>query len=88
MNSLAESGFSQGPQERKETREMRIALAAGGRTLEHSNTLIAAYDAALACEDGEQLKEAEDRVLFAVALAHRRLKGLIEEHETGTGGLQ
>ena len=86
MNSLAESGFSQGPQERKETREMRIALAAGGRTLEHSNTLIAAYDAALACEDGEQLKEAEDRVLFAVALAHRRLKGLIKEHETGTGG--
>ena len=82
---LAEEGFSQGPADRKEVREMRLALAVGS-SAEHATTLLATYNAALAGDDAEELREAENRALFAVALAHGSAQSLIKEHELQTSG--
>ena len=86
MRRLADEGMSQGPQERREVRELRMALAVGGITQQANTMLIDTYSAALAGEDVKQLEEAENRALFAVALAHGRLKSLIKEHERLTEG--
>lgn len=86
MRRLAEEGASQGPQERKEVSELRMALAVGGISQQANTTLIDTYSAALAGKDSKELQEAEDRALFAVALAHGRLKSLIKEHERLTEG--
>lgn len=86
---LAEERSSQGPLERKEARELRIALAVGIESTDLTDDVIATYATDLTGDDAEsrkRLKEAENRALFVAALAHGRTKSLIKEHERLTEG--